>query len=271
MPQAISSTEPNRAHEHDERPGSDVADEDLAVRHQPELPRFVLRVHLLELSRDAVHLTLRLRNRDAGRQAAETAQEVEAAHGRLARAERDGPPHLDIDHFVEERRQDADDSVRAAVDGDAGAEDAGVLPEALLPESVRDDDDVVSALLLVGPERSSQDRLNAEGREEVGRGDRRRHALRSVPSADHGEAEHRARGERREDGLSLAVVEEVRRRDRRLVAPSERTEHVHELLGPLVGQRLQEHRVDDAEHRAVGADSDAQGEHDEHGECRAAE
>ena len=72
-------------------------------------------------------------------------------------------------------------------------------------------------------------------------------------------------------GLPLAVVEEVGRRDRRLVAPFERTEHVDELLGSLVGQRLDEHRVDDAEHRAVGADADAQREHDENGECRAAE
>ena len=133
--------EPNRAQKHDERP-ADVTDDDLAVRHQPEPPRFVLRVCLLELSRDAVHLTLRLGNRDARREAAETAQEVEAAYGRLVCAERDRPPHLHVDHAVEERRQDADDGVRASVDGDAGAEDARVLPEALLPESVRDDDDV---------------------------------------------------------------------------------------------------------------------------------
>ena len=215
--------------------------------------------------------TLRLRDGDARRQAAETAQEVEATHGRIARAERDGPPHLDVDRAVQERRQHADDGVRASVDGDAGADDAGVLPEALLPECVRDDDDVVIALLLLWPERPSQNRLNAERREEVGGGDRRRHALRPVASADHGAAERRARGERREDVLALAVVEEVGRRDRRLVAPFERTEHVHELLGPLVGQRLKQRRVDDAEHRAVGADADAQREHDEQGECRAAE
>ena len=79
----------------------------------------------------------RARDGDAGRQAAETAQEVEAAHRRLAHAEWDRPPHLHVDHAVEERRQDADDGVRASVDGDAGAEDAGVLPEALLPKSVR--------------------------------------------------------------------------------------------------------------------------------------
>ena len=196
---------------------------------------------------------------------------MEAAYGRLVCAERDRPPHLHVDHAVEQRRQDADDGMRASVDGDAGAEDAGVLPEALLPESVRDDDDVVSALLLVGPERSPQDWLNAEGREEVGSGDRRRDALRSVPAADHGAAKHRARSERRKDGLSLAVVEEVRRRDRCLVTPAERSVQVHEFLRPLIGQRLQEHRVDDAEHRAVGTDSDAQGEHDENGECRAPE
>ena len=196
---------------------------------------------------------------------------MKATHGRIARAERDGPPHLDVDRSVQERWQHADDGVRASVDGDAGADDAGGLPEALLPECVRDDDDVVIALLLIRPERASQNRLDAERREEIGGGDRRRDALRPVASADHGAAERRARGDRREDALPLAVVEEVGRRDRRLIAPFERTEHVHELLGPLVGQRLEQRRIDDAEHRAVGADADAQREHDQEGECRTAE
>src|SRR4029079_16903189 len=47
--------------------------------------------------------------------------------------------------------------------------------------------------------------------------------------------------------------------------------YVDELLRALVRQRLQEHRIDDAEHRTVGADAEAQREHDEEREGRAAQ
>ena len=54
-----------------------------------------------------------------------------------------------------------------------------------------------------------------------------------------------------------AIVEVVRRGDRRLIAPLEGAERVDQLLGVREGERTNEDRVHDAEHRAVRADADA--------------
>ena len=90
LPQAIRSTSPTA-------PMSTMSDRAATspttiprYRDQPELPRLVLRIRLLELPRDAVHLDLRLRDGNARRQAAHASQEVEASHGRILSAERDG-------------------------------------------------------------------------------------------------------------------------------------------------------------------------------------
>jgi hypothetical protein len=70
------------AQQHEQHP-SQVAYEPLVQRQQPQLPRLVLRVGGFELTRDDVHLRLRLAERDPGREPADQAQEVKPPDLRL--------------------------------------------------------------------------------------------------------------------------------------------------------------------------------------------
>lgn len=75
----------------------------------------------------------------------------------------------------------------------------------------------------------------------------------------------------RVEGAGVVAVAEVGGR-RAADLPESQRRHVmrdfDEPLGSRVGQRTQQHAVDDAEHRRGGPDAQRQGRHDDHGETR---
>jgi hypothetical protein len=94
-----------------------------------------------------------------------------------------------------ERRKDADDFVRLAIESDRTTHNAGIGIETAVPEVVTQEDDVVATeLIFLGRKGSSQPGLNADQRKEV-----RGHAHRLQPfrlahtreahaqTADHGQ------------------------------------------------------------------------------------
>ena len=185
-------------------------------------------------------------------------KEVEAPHRRFVRVEWNGTPQLDVHRPVERRRHDADDCERPTIHRNRLADCPLVAGQATLPEAVAEDGDVVLAVFFVGEERAAAIGRDAERGEKVCARDGRPHALGRVTASDDRAAVDRECAERREHRIALAVVEVIRRRYHRLVALLERPVHVHELVGPLVGKRLDKHGVHDAEHRAVCADADGE-------------
>ena len=66
-------------------------------------------------------------------------------------------------------RQDADDSVGAAVEWNSAADDPGIGGEAATPETCGEKDDIVAGLLFCGKEGAAEHGMDAEEREEIGR------------------------------------------------------------------------------------------------------
>ena len=154
--------------------------------------------------------------------------------------------------------RDADDLVVAIVERHPRADDVVAAAEALLPERVAQDDDAVTAfLLLVGAEEPAPGRCHAEQREEARADTSARHlfgagigapqeALRAVG----GEPLQRARVVPRVEGQAAQIVAE--RADRALVLFGD----AHQLFGLGIGEWAQEHPIDDRNQR--GGDAEAQ-------------
>ncbi len=119
---------------------------------------------------------------------------------------------------------------------------------------------------VVGGERDTQDRTDSEHIKKLPR-DRLTGNPHGLAAAGQRPAASRNRRHRRERLLLLAPVEKIERghavvREARRPLP----EH-HEAIGFSEGEGTQEGRVDEAEHRAVGADAD--GEHSDRDEGEA--
>ncbi len=163
-----------------------------------------------------------------------------------------------------------------AVDFDLFADDGLLTAEAAAPESVRDHRDGVGARspVLVGQERPSRGRADAEKRE-VGR----RHDLGDEPLRlrDAGEVEVEAgvSGHGLERTRMLAQTLELRRRPREglgrpaLLLVGDR--HGHERVRLPVGERAQHRRVEDREDRRDRADPEPERQDRDGGEARVAE
>ena len=160
-----------------------------------------------------------------------------------------------------------------AVDDDLPAENAGIRAIAPPPERVADDDDAFAArLFFVRGELAALRDRHAEKREEVGGHASAAEALRFAIARDV--AFPRPQGaDAAEHGAGLLPLQ-VRlhgdRQARELIAPL-RNDHFHAVdfvrLG--IGQRPQQHRVDDAEDGRVRADAEREREHGDAGESRA--
>ena len=207
--------------------------------------------------------------RDAGLQPADQIQEMAAAVLAVGRIQAERQPDLDVVvHHVELRRHHADDFAAHAVDvhgldrGPAGrraptataratgwraagrwrwsrpARTGGPAP-AMTPSVV------------------SRSSVTAAPRTRTGRSPAIRFSSPVVNAPD--------RGERL---VQLAELEELRRRDPELVEAHgrEAAGQEHQLLGLRVGQRAQQHAVDDREDRGVGADAQGQREDRDQGE-----
>jgi hypothetical protein len=153
-------------------------------------------------------------------------------------------------------RQDPDDLVRLAVEHDVVIQDRPVAAETCLPCGMAEDDDVAGAwLIFVGKERTPERSLHAENIEIIGRHE---HACESYRIAVRGERDvqtsrGRKRFERRAEPLP---VHEIERADPVAGRRRRRFPHADNPFRVGIGQRLQKHGVDQAEHGGVGADAD---------------
>src|SRR5690606_37097571 len=151
---------------------------------------------------------------------------------------------------------------------EALVQDPRIAAEALLPERPRQDDHVaVTALVLRRREGATELGTDAEDVEEV----RADHAdTQSRRLAGTRERQRTARAGRSAGKYvrQLCKVQVVRRRecvDGRV--PIERGAHAHQLLRVRERQRTEENAVDDAEDRAVRADSQCEREQRSEGEA----
>ena len=168
---------------------------------------------------------------------------------------------------VERRGHDADDGAGAVVELELLADQIGIAAEIAPPGAARQQDDVVVArrFFVVG-ERPSLGGVDAEQAEECGR-DRRPGETNGLVSSSHGGGLIRVH---RHVGESVAIFSPGEEQPLRRHAAG--TLHLHlriglgdlnDAVGIVIGKRLQEDAVDDAEDRRVGADTEAEGQDDD--------
>ena len=141
---------------------------------QPDAPALAEgRVVLLGARRDAVHLRLRLCQRDAGLQPCDGAQIPPGALVVALRVHEIRQPvfRLGVEEF-EPARHDPDDRVRLAIQIHGAAQRRGVGLESLLPESMAEDNQPVLGARFVLGKSASQRGFRAQQGEEI-----RRHQL----------------------------------------------------------------------------------------------
>ena len=218
---------------------------------------------------DRLHLGLGLLLRHARLQSGDHAKEMTAAAG-VGRIDRDRRPELHLPRReIETWRHHSDDRRRSAVQRDRLAEDVRVGGEPALPHAVAQHDHVVLARrVFFGPEASSQRRADLQQLEHIP-GHRR--VREPLGPAGVGERRAAARVGRDplEHGVLLAPVQERRGRDREAAVLRHDLVDAHQRFRIGIRQRPEEHAVDDAEHRAGGADPERQRQDRDRGEPRA--
>ncbi len=156
--------------------------------------------------------------------------------------------------------EDADHGVGFVVESNLPAHNRGIAAEAILPDTIGEEDDPVTAdgALLFGEAATERQRVPvAHHPEEPGRGKARQHVLRPVGRGQV-DAPAAPRVEVVERGRLALPGDEVPGRDRDAL-PAELRPHHHQRLGVAIRQRREEGAVDDAENG--GGRSDAEGEH----------
>ena len=151
--------------EHDQQRHAHVADHLFRKPDDRDADAGVrLRKLFCELARDGVEIALCLRERDAGLQPSEHAQEMAAVIRELLRRQ----PERQIDLIgrvreVKSAREDADDGVRLVVEMNRLADDGGIGRKPIGPERVAEQHDVSAArTLFLGGEHSPEERLDLQ-------------------------------------------------------------------------------------------------------------
>ncbi len=183
-----------------------------------------------------------------------------------------GAEGLDIGrNHVEGFGHDAYHRVGGAVHGEGTAEHVGVAEEAALPEVVSEDEHVAPSLgSLLGAEVPAQRGLRAQDIEEIGR---RHHELELLGYVHTGEVRglHGVDGGALQGARRRLVVPEVTHRGAAEVLdglPLATLADQHEPVLVLVGKRLEEERVQDAEDAGVGGDAQREGQGSHGGDHR---
>jgi len=181
-------------------------------------------------------------------------------------------PRLDLGagRELERRRHDADHREGDGIQLNGLADDVAIAAQHAGPEAVADDHDAVGAGdRFVRGKGAAEHRIALQHREQAGRGAQARHVLRIAGPLVR-EIDVAIRGERLQ-ALRLALpVFEGRDRDGSLVALGIDLPQHGDLLGILVRQRVQHHRLDHAEDGGVGANAQGQGQHRHQNEGRLA-
>src|SRR6185369_888717 len=135
---------------------------------------FVQRILFADVRCQCGHTLLRLLYRDAGLQAAERSEIVGVADRSFFLTQGEWLPHIDWapkHRVIETGRHHADDLDGLAVELNLASDDVWVAAEASCPETIGQDDYVVTAgLKLFGLEDAAVRRRHAEQRKEIGGG-----------------------------------------------------------------------------------------------------
>jgi hypothetical protein len=252
---AEQQQETDRPQEHPERLAQIVVDQDVGQPVEVDAPVLVgMRIVVRDPRADGVHVGLRLFERHTRLQPRDHAEPVVVARP-FAWRECQRTPQLrpaPVERAV--GRHDADHGVRIPVEQDRAADDGRIAPELLLPERMADHDDAIaSGRVFAGGERPSRCRLGAIDVEVRGRD--------AGPPDLHwstGSGECRRRiaggGRRAEHRVLVLPVAEVHGRGAVAQAARRPLEDADDAGGIAVGQRPEQHAVDEAEDRARGAD-----------------
>ncbi len=200
----------------------------------------------------------------AGEGAGATPDEADpggATVGRFLFGETEWPEEVErtqVAPVVQGGGQHADDLVGFAVDANGAADDVAVAPEAILPESVTDDEDAVVAQDgFVGTEAAAELRFGAEGGKKIG-GDAKA-AGRVGGFAGFGEVHVRIGvGGNFAVAVHLGLqIEVVGRRDTAPGVLGNGAIDTVESIAVGIGRRAQQHLVGYAERRRVGTDAES--------------
>ena len=185
-----------------------------------------------------------------------------------ARTERAGRGrHVDVvvTRVLRNRWKDADHGVRPVVHFEDGAHDVRVAAEALLPVRVAEQQHRFGPQVVVGVhERATEERLHPKHIEEVGGHDAGEYAVRFTP-VEQGERHPVVLDKSVQTVELIPIVDDLLDREWNVLRASAKRllSSQHQFLSILVRERLQEHPVDHAENRGVGANAQRQRHHDE--------
>ena len=216
-----------------------------------------------ELRIDGANARLRLHQIDVGIQTGDCGPRAVIARF-VWKVDRARHPNLGLFREFKSRRHHSDDRNGSRADLDLFADNRGVGSEAALPQSVADDRDAYRlGFVVFGNERSPENRLDTEHREEPARHAGARHALRFGPiGAKVRVTGPECRGAREEIGL-LRPIGEIQERDVAVGNPRRRISafEVDDAFRGRERQRTEENAVDQAEDGGVGADAEPERDH----------
>ncbi len=219
-------------------------------------------VALLRPGHEGVEIGARLGQRDPRLEPGHHAHEMVAAPP-LREVEAERHPDLGVRGGEREAlRHHADHGHRRGIDRDPLADDLPVAAERALPQAVAEHDRArVARAILLAREQAAHGRLHADGLQQRPDDVGGRHAHRHGSAGDRRPALGPGADRLERLGL-LAQLDVLGRRDREaLVAHPAAEELAVQADQPVrlrVGQRLQDHRVDDRKNHRVGADRDAE-------------
>ncbi|HVL69518.1 MAG TPA: hypothetical protein VM364_19830 [Vicinamibacterales bacterium] len=254
---------PHRREEHQERRPY-LADHLVAQRRQAHGRVGVAVGELLfEPSGDRCHLLPRARDGRARREPRD-AIEIDTAAPAARIVVLDRLPEPRAVRKIEAGRCDPDDLPRTAAHLQRRSDRVGAAAEALLPEGMTDDHDPRAVRPVVVARDLAADGECTKHGEEISRHDGARHHL-GVADAGDGERGRGVRRHRLEGVCLLLPVQIVHVRDAAGHPPRARIvarglPQRDEPVRLLVGQRLQQHAMDDAEERRRGADAEGKGQ-----------
>ena len=260
-----------------------VADHGVLEGHQshrpPVRPRVIAGELAVQGGHQRVQALLRLRDGEPGCEARDGRRKVPPVPRRVIEqgraVEAGGGPDLDVPvpgrspRGVEVRRHHADDVVQVRVELDTSAHDVRIAGEGPLPHAIADDDlRGESRPVIPGIEGAAQPRLHPDHMEVVRRHDQQAHALGLRRAAQIVVVVPRRR-DVFEDPRALEVLplglghSHVPRAHSRKIVPD-----ADQLLGPWIGQRMQEGGVHDAEDRGGRSDAHGHGRDHDGGDAR---
>ncbi len=173
---------------------------------------------------------------------------------------RGGHVNIGFSGILRDRRQHAQNGVRAVVHLEYSAHDVRVAALVALPVFVAQDQDGGRVFAVVGGhEGAAQQRLDAQDIEEIGRYYGGFHALGGV-RADEQEVHHVMFHDAAQRVIAVAVIVELLHGEGHVVDMSlaELLMQHHQLAAIAIRQRAKEHAVHNAENRRVGADAKGQ-------------